>query len=342
MTPTATRSSPRLAARRSRCPSPFWIVSTVPSLARTRRAVSAAQAVPWDFVVTIARSTGSSTRSGGAFVRSMRVTGTRPSRVRVTRVPIAPRPSTATRIGPDDRCPSGVTFASTDPLARRRASDRAPDEPVYRRGPATGKEGEMAATARPGAMSDDMGLMPQNRTGRTVVVSGVLAAIQLALGFTGIGFIPLPTGVNATILHIPAILAGVMEGPIAGAAVGFIFGLFSFLRATTPLFQNPIIAFGPRILIGVVAFLVYKALRPFNEVVALLAAGVLGTLTNTALVLSLAVLLKGPNGQSYLPADVAWTVAGTNGIPEAIVGGIITLAVGLAVRGAGRARKSTV
>ena len=61
-----------------------------------------------------------------------------------------------------------------------------------------------------------------------------------------------------------------------------------------------------------------------------------------AIVLSLAVLLKGPNGAPYLPADVAWSVAGTNGIPEAIVGGIITLAVGLAVRGAGRTRKSTV
>src|SRR5256885_13300742 len=108
-----------------------------------------------------------------------------------------------------------VTFASTDPVARRRASDRAPGVPVYRRGPATVKEGEMATAARPSAMSDDMGLMPQNRTVRTVVVSGVLAAIQLALGFTGIGFIPLPTSVNATILHIPAILAGVMEGPIA-------------------------------------------------------------------------------------------------------------------------------
>jgi uncharacterized membrane protein len=192
-------------------------------------------------------------------------------------------------------------------------------------------------------MSDDIGLMPQNRTVRTVVVSGVLAAIQLALGFTGIGLIPLPfTPVNATILHIPAILAGVIEGPIAGAAVGLIFGLFSFLRATTPLFQNPIIAFGPRILIGVVAFLVYRALRPVNVVLALLAAGVAGTLTNTALVLTLAVVLTGPNGAPYLPANVAWGVAGTNGIPEAIVGGIITLAVGLAVFGAGRARKSTV
>ncbi len=198
----------------------------------------------------------------------------------------------------------------------------------------------MASQSR--AMSDDLGLMPQNRTVRTVVVSGVLAAIQLALGITGIGFIPLPTGVNATILHIPAILAGVMEGPVAGVAVGGIFGLFSFLRATTPLFQNPIIAFGPRLLIGVVAYLVYRALRPLNEAVALLAAGVLGTLTNTVLVLGLAVLLTGPNGTPYLAPNVAWTVALTNGVPEAIVGGIITLAVGLAVRGAGRARRSTV
>ena len=67
-------------------------------------------------------------------------------------------------------------------------------------------------------MSDDMGLMQQNKTVRTVVVAGVLAAIQLALGLTGLGFIPLPTGINATILHIPAILAGVMEGWVAGMA----------------------------------------------------------------------------------------------------------------------------
>jgi uncharacterized membrane protein len=196
--------------------------------------------------------------------------------------------------------------------------------------------------ARTATMSDDMGLMQQNKTVRTIVVSGVLAAIQLALGITGIGFIPLPTGVNATILHIPAILAGVMEGPVAGLAVGGIFGLFSFLRSTTPLFSNPIIAFGPRLLIGVVAYFVYRAVRPINEALALVLAGVLGTLTNTILVLSLAVLLTGPNGTPYLAPDVAWSVALTNGVPEAIVGGIITLAVGLAVRGAGRMRRSTV
>lgn len=201
----------------------------------------------------------------------------------------------------------------------------------------------MATTTTTGdTMSDDIGLMPQNKTVRTIVVSGVLAAIQIVLGLTGLGLIPLPTGVNATILHIPAILAGVIAGPIAGIATGGLFGLFSFLRATTPLFQNPLIAFGPRLLIGLVAFLVYRALKPVNEVLALAMAGALGTLTNTVLVLSLAVLLPSPAGTPYLAPNVAWTVALTNAPAEMIVATIITVAVGLAIRGAGRARRSTV
>jgi uncharacterized membrane protein len=191
-------------------------------------------------------------------------------------------------------------------------------------------------------MSDDIGLMPQNKTVRTIVVTGVLAAIQIVLGLTGLGLIPLPTGVNATILHIPAILAGVVAGATAGMATGALFGLFSFLRATTPLFQNPLIAFGPRILIGLVAFLVYRAVKPINEVLALALAGALGTLTNTVLVLSLAVLLPSPAGTPYLAPELAWTVALTNAPAEMIVATIITVAVGLAIRGAGRARRSTV
>ena len=193
-----------------------------------------------------------------------------------------------------------------------------------------------------GTMSDDIGLMPQNKAVRTIVVSGVLAAIQIVLGLTGLGFIPLPTGVNATILHIPAILAGVVAGGVAGVATGCIFGLFSFLRATTPLFQNPVIAFGPRLLIGFVAFIVYRAVKPINEVLALALAGALGTLTNTVLVLSLAVLLPSPAGTPYLAPELAWTVALTNAPAEVLVATIITVAVGLAIRGAGRARRSTV
>jgi uncharacterized membrane protein len=62
-------------------------------------------------------------------------------------------------------------------------------------------------------------------------------------------------------LHIPAIVAGILAGPIVGAFVGAIFGMISFLRHTTPAFGNPLIAVGPRILIGIVAALVFSVLH---------------------------------------------------------------------------------
>ena len=195
---------------------------------------------------------------------------------------------------------------------------------------------------RTGTMSDEIGLMPQNRTVRTVVISGVLAAIAIALAVTRIGFIPMPSGINATILHVPAIVGGVIEGWVAGLAIGGIFGIFSFLQATTPLFQNPLIAIGPRLLIGVVAYFAYRAARPINEVFALALAGLLGTATNTGLVLGLAVTVPGPNGVPYLTPQQAWAAVTTQAWWEAILAMVITVAVGLAVRGAGRMRRSTV
>ena len=170
----------------------------------------------------------------------------------------------------------------------------------------------------------------------TIVVSGLLAAIQILLGLTGLGFIPLPTGVNATILHIPAIIAGVLEGPIAGVAVGLIFGIFSFLRATNPAFADPLVAIVPRLFPGLVAWLVFWALRRANLAVAAAVAGALGTLTNTVLVLTMAV------ARGYFTPEFAGTVALTNAPGELIVAAIITAAVVVAIAGGGRLRKSSV
>lgn len=185
------------------------------------------------------------------------------------------------------------------------------------------------------ARGDDAGSATSVST-RTIVVSGLLAAIQIVLGLTGIGFIPLPTGVNATILHVPAIIAGVLEGPIAGVAVGLIFGIFSFLRSTTPLTSDPLVAIGPRLLIGLVAWAVFFALRRMNLTVAAAVAGIAGTLTNTILVLSLGV------ARGYLAPELAWTIAGTNAPGEVIVAALITAAVVTAVAGGNRLRKSSV
>ncbi|MCL6550060.1 MAG: ECF transporter S component [Acidothermus cellulolyticus] len=99
---------------------------------------------------------------------------------------------------------------------------------------------------------------------RQIVVGGLLGAFTAALAaIPGLGFIPLPFSPagHATVLHIPVILAGILEGPVVGGLVGAVFGLFSFLLATLPFFKDPLIAFGPRILIGVFAYYAYRLVR---------------------------------------------------------------------------------
>ncbi len=157
---------------------------------------------------------------------------------------------------------------------------------------------------------------------RRIVISGVLAAIAIFLGATRLGFIPMPTAAgNATIMHVPAIIGGILEGPVVGGVVGTIFGLYSYFYATIPMFKDPIVAIVPRIFIGIFAAWAYKAARPAGEWWGITVAAIVGTATNTVLVLGSGV------ARHYLPAPVAWTVAYVHGIPEIIVAVIISLAV---------------
>ncbi|WP_243300073.1 ECF transporter S component [Bacillus litorisediminis] len=174
-------------------------------------------------------------------------------------------------------------------------------------------------------------------TVRKIVIAGVLGAIAILLGVTRLGFIPVPTAAgNATIMHIPAIIGGVLQGWGVGLIVGLIFGVSSFLNATLPMFKDPFVAIIPRLFIGVVAFLVYAGLRKRNEYLAIGSAAFLGSLTNTGLVMGMAVV------RNYLTAPVAWSITLTNGIPEAIVAVIITLAVVMAWKQIGKTRKSKI
>ncbi len=157
---------------------------------------------------------------------------------------------------------------------------------------------------------------------RKIVITGILAAIAILLGVTRLGFIPVPNiSGNATIMHVPAILGGVMEGPVVGALIGTIFGLFSFLQATSPIFKNPLVSIFPRIWIGVVAYYTYVAgRRAFGEVAGLAIAGVCGTLTNTVLVLGMAVITK------LIPLELIPTII-PQAIAELIIAAIITVVV---------------
>jgi uncharacterized membrane protein len=156
---------------------------------------------------------------------------------------------------------------------------------------------------------------------RKIVISGVLAAIAILLGVTRLGFIPVPNiSGNATIMHVPAIIGGIMEGWLVGGIVGTIFGIFSFLQATTPLFKDPLVAIFPRIFIGITAYFTYAALKRVNEYLALIVAAVVGTLTNTVLVLGMAVI------RGYLPLAAIPPII-PQAVAEVIIAAIITVAV---------------
>jgi uncharacterized membrane protein len=156
---------------------------------------------------------------------------------------------------------------------------------------------------------------------RQIVIAGILGGIAVFLGYTRLGFIPVPNlAGNATIMHVPAILGGALEGPVVGTIVGGIFGIFSFIQAEVPFFRDPLVSILPRLFIGVVAWAVFASLRNWSIDVAAAAAGVLGSMTNTVGVLGMAVLL------GYLPLAATIPII-PQAIAEAVLAAVVTVVV---------------
>ncbi len=159
-----------------------------------------------------------------------------------------------------------------------------------------------------------------NLSVRKIVISGILGAIAILLGVTRLGFIPVPTPAgHATIMHIPVILGGVIEGPVVGLITGAIFGLFSFLQPGAPFFADPLVSVLPRLFIGVVSFLVYFLLKRVNGILACAMAGACGSVTNTVLVLGMATW------RGYLPAEASISIGILHGLPEMVVAAVLTV-----------------
>ncbi len=134
-----------------------------------------------------------------------------------------------------------------------------------------------------------------------LAILGVFSALIILLTFTPIGYIAIPAlGISATIIHIPVIVGAVVLGPKNGAILGGVWGITALIRAATMpngpldmLFVNPVISVLPRILVGLVAALVFKGLmkalgqRRHADLPSAAIAGAAGALTNTILVLGL-------------------------------------------------------
>lgn len=176
------------------------------------------------------------------------------------------------------------------------------------------------------------------RTARLTQLA-LLAAIEVLLAFTPLGFIQLPV-VSITMLHIPVIIGAIILGPKEGGFLGLVMGGCSMIRSFSSasmvsLLINPttsgnplasvVMTFVPRILIGVAAGYVYLAMKKkgIATSVSVGTAAVCGSLTNTILFLgSMAVFF-----QSFPLANVLATIVGVNSLAETAAAAVISIAV---------------
>ena len=183
----------------------------------------------------------------------------------------------------------------------------------------------------------------------------MLLAIEAIVCFTPLGSLPAFGPIVATLGMVPVIITAILLGTGAGTLMGFFAGLFSFCVWTftppsplafvfTPFYSaGPIarnywslaICFIPRILVGTVTgscFSLFTKLK-WKKIIAYGLSGVLGSLTNTLLVLGGIYVFFGQSYADTLKVSfnlllglIGLTIL-TSGIPEAVIGGAAAYAI---------------
>lgn len=176
---------------------------------------------------------------------------------------------------------------------------------------------------------------------RRMTIISLLSAISIMLSMIPLGYIQIGP-VAITTMCIPVIIGGIIEGPMVGMIVGFIFGLTSMFRGmagmagpTSPIFINPLVSVLPRIFIGLVSYYSFKLSMKIikNTYVSGLIAGGMASITNTVGVLGMIYVLYAAEyaealGQSAGTAKaLLMGIATTNGIAEALGGALVVSAV---------------
>ena len=131
----------------------------------------------------------------------------------------------------------------------------------------------------------------------------LLTAIIILLAFTPLGYIK-TLGLEITLIVVPVTVGAVTLGPAAGAVLGGVFGVTSFIQcfgmsplgvellAINPIFTC-IVCIVPRLLMGWLTGLVYQGLKKVRAAknVAVVLANLTGPVLNTVLFMGTLVLL---------------------------------------------------
>jgi uncharacterized membrane protein len=173
---------------------------------------------------------------------------------------------------------------------------------------------------------------------RKITLIGMLSAISIVLGLTPLGFIPIPP-VKATIMHIPVIIGAIIDGPLVGAMVGLIFGIFSIIQAiinplpTSFVFFNPLVSVLPRVIIGITSYYAYTMLKTKSQILRIGFGAFIGSITNTIGVLGAIYLIYLESYAKAISLSTSATsiallgVVFTNGLPEAVISILICIPI---------------
>lgn len=186
-----------------------------------------------------------------------------------------------------------------------------------------------------------------------LVEMALLVAIILIMAFTPLGYIK-TAGIEITLIVVPVAVGAVTLGPAAGAILGGVFGLASFLRCfglnafgAMLLSINPFLAFllyvPTRILTGWLTGLIYQGIRktkiPSN--VSITIANLCCPLLNTTFFMSMLVFgfYQTEYIQSFVqtlgvsnPFLFVIAFVGFNGLVEAVVCFIVGTAISAALK----------
>lgn len=198
----------------------------------------------------------------------------------------------------------------------------------------------------------------ENTTSRTRLIQmaqlAILIAIMFIFAFTPLGYLKIGL-IEITFMVLPVAIGAIILGPAAGAVLGAVFGLTSFIQcfgmSTFGVFLlslNPILTFitcmVPRVLCGWFSGVLFRAMQKFDKtrVISYFVASLSTALLNTLFFMTAIVVFFWHNDSFIatmtewkLPTDSLWiflvTFVGLNGVVEAIANTVLGGAIAKAV-----------